>query len=119
ASNGSGRWILSGEKKGFSTNLDNLCKRVIKPAIGSNLWHGWHAFRRGLMTNLYELGVPPEVAQTILRHADASTSRKHYLVLESQKQGRAAMRKLEKSLAIKERKRSKRTPRNRRKPHKH
>ena len=29
------------------------------------LWHGWHAARRGLGTNLYRLGVPDKVIQTI------------------------------------------------------
>jgi integrase len=87
-------WIFAGEKKGFSLNLDNLARREIRPVLKSH-WHGWHAFRRGLSTNLFELGVPAEVAQVILRHADASTTRKHYLVLESRKAGAAAMRKLE------------------------
>jgi integrase len=112
-SNGIGNWILAGDKKGFALNLDNLSRREIRPVVGADRWHGWHSFRRGLMTNLFELGVPPEVAQTILRHADASTSRKHYLMLQSVKQGRAAMRKLERALAHKGAKRSKRKGKNR------
>jgi integrase len=58
-------------------------------------WHGWHAFRRGLTTNLFDLGVPAEVSQLILRHADVETTRRHYLRLQEQKQGAAAMRQFE------------------------
>ncbi len=62
-------------------------------------WHGWHAFRRGLATNLFELGVPAEVAQTILRHSNVSTTREHYIVLKSRSAGAAAMRQLENAVA--------------------
>ena len=95
--NGHSEWIFAGEKKGFSLNLDNLCARDIRPVL-KDRWHGWHAFRRGLATNLFELGVPAEVAQTILRHADVATTRKHYLLLSSRNAGNAAMRKLEKEV---------------------
>jgi integrase len=37
-------------------------------------WHGWHAARRGLGSNLYPLGVPDMVIQRILRHANVSTT---------------------------------------------
>ncbi len=37
-------------------------------------WHGWHAARRGLGSNLYRLGVPDMVIQRILRHANVSTT---------------------------------------------
>lgn len=106
--NNSAKWIFAGEKKGFALHLDNLSRRDIRPALGDR-WHGWHAFRRGLTTNLYGLGVPPETAQILLRHADASTTRKHYLVLKSNEQGAAATQKLEKALANKGRIRAKGT----------
>ena len=41
-------------------------------------WHGWHAARRGLGTNLYRLGLPEKTIQAILRHANVSTT-KHVL----------------------------------------
>jgi integrase len=97
---GKATWIFSGEKMGRPLHLDNLSRRVIKPILKGR-WHGWHAFRRGLATNLYELGVPAEVAQLILRHANVSTTREHYLMLESRGKGAAAMRKLERALAKK------------------
>ena len=37
-------------------------------------WHGWHAARRGLGSNLYRLGVPDMVIQRILR-LDAKAAR--------------------------------------------
>jgi integrase len=42
-------------------------------------WRGWHAFRRGLATNLHEAGVPDVTIQRILRHSDVSTTRRHYM----------------------------------------
>jgi integrase len=102
---GRGPWIFSGVKKGFALHLDNLCRREIRPVLGDR-WHGWHAFRRGIATNLFELGVPAEIARTILRQADVSTTHKHYIMLKSRNAGQAAMRKLERALAKKEQIRS-------------
>lgn len=128
--NGFSAWIFAGAKGGFSLHLDNLCARSIRPALGAR-WHGWHAFRRGLATNLLDIGVPAEVAKTILRHANVATTRAHYIVLESRKAGRAAMLRLEKAIRarVKRAKRGKvgiesgpnmghSKPRKRRKPHK-
>jgi hypothetical protein len=42
-------------------------------------WHGWHAARRGLGSNLYRLGVPDVVIQRILRHANVSTTATYYI----------------------------------------
>jgi integrase len=42
-------------------------------------WHGWHAARRGLGSNLYRLGVPDKVIQMILRHANVSTTVTYYI----------------------------------------
>ena len=47
------------------------------------------------LRSLFGLGVTPEVAQTILRHSDASTTRKHSILLKSLDEGRDAMRRLE------------------------
>ena len=35
--------------------------------------------RRGLATNLHELGVPDKVIQAILRHEDVSTTQRSYI----------------------------------------
>ncbi len=42
-------------------------------------WHGWHAARRGLGSNLYALGVPEKVIQDILRHANVTTTSTYYI----------------------------------------
>ena len=42
-------------------------------------WHGWHAARRGLGSNLYRLGVPEIVIQRVLRHANVSTTNTYYI----------------------------------------
>jgi len=43
-------------------------------------WHGWHAFRRGLGSNLNDLGVPDLTIQRILlRHSNVTTTRKSYI----------------------------------------
>ncbi len=57
-------------------------------------WHGFHAFRRGLATNLHDLGVDDLTIQRILRHGDVSTTRRCYIKTLPE-QSVAAMRKLE------------------------
>ena len=51
--------------------------------------------RRGLSTNLYELGVQPKIIQAILRHSHVETTNRHYIIIQQQKAGSAAMKKLE------------------------
>jgi integrase len=60
-------------------------------------WHGWHAARRGLGTNLYSLGVPEKVIQDILRHANVSTTATYYIKTVPQ-QLTDAMAKLENAM---------------------
>ena len=57
-------------------------------------WHGWHAARRGLGTNLYRLGVPEKTIQAILRPANVSTTNTYY-IKSAADDTRAAMAKLE------------------------
>lgn len=57
-------------------------------------WHGWHAARRGLGTNLYRLGVLEKTIQAILRHANVSTTNTYY-IKSAADDTRAAMAKLE------------------------
>jgi integrase len=57
-------------------------------------WHGWHAARRGLGSNLYRLGVPDMVIQRILRHANVSTTATYYIKTAAA-DVRSAMTKLE------------------------
>ena len=38
-----------------------------------------YAYRRGLATNLHELGIPDKVIQAILRHEDVKTTQRSYI----------------------------------------
>jgi integrase len=94
---------------GQPLNLDNLVRRVITPAIEkcikcrksksehpteghlfeldeSLCWHGWHAFRRGLATNLHEIGVDDKTIQAILRHSDIGITQRIYIKSVSKSQ---------------------------------
>ena len=85
------RKILDGVKHGSSwlfpnsndgaIDLSNLVDRVIKPTFEAAglQWYGWHAYRRGLASNLKELGVDDMVIQKILRHGDVGTTRDSYI----------------------------------------
>jgi integrase len=74
-------WVFPSLKTGRPLNFNNLVRRAIKPALESVglEWHGWHAFRRGLATNLYRIGVADKTVQAILRHANVSTTMEHYV----------------------------------------
>jgi len=63
-------------------------------------WHGWHAFRRGLATNLHDLGVDDKTIQAILRHANVAVTQACYIkTLDSQ--SIAAMQQLESLVDVK------------------
>ena len=102
---------------GKPLNLDNLARRVIAPALSrcaicrkpedehkpeahlferdTSLpsWHGWHAFRRGLATNLQALGVDDKTIQGILQHSDMRLTMNVYVksVSDSQVDALAAL----------------------------
>src|SRR5258708_4044368 len=75
------RGFIFANQHGKPMNLEALAVDVIRPALEeSNLrWHGWHAFRRGLATNLHRLGVSDKVIQQILRHANVTTTMNIYV----------------------------------------
>ena len=85
---------------GGALDLDNLADRVIRPVLTANglTWKGWHAYRRGLATNLHELGVPDIVIQAILRHEDVSTTQRSYIKTVPEVVT-AAMKRLEAQIA--------------------
>jgi hypothetical protein len=88
---------------GKPLNLDNLARRVIVPALSRCAvcrklkdkhkpeghvfqrdqslpqWHGWHALRRGLATNLHTLKVDDKTIQAILRHSNVSLTQNIYI----------------------------------------
>ena len=57
-------------------------------------WQGWHGFRRGLGTNLHDLGVDTLTIQAILRHADPRVTEQAYIKRLPQ-QSIDAMKRLE------------------------
>lgn len=66
---------------GLPINLDGFTRKVIQPNLAVNRlpWHGWHAFRRGLASNLYAMGAQDILVQRILRHAKAHVTRDCYI----------------------------------------
>jgi integrase len=114
----SGPMFANGKRK--PANLNNTLNREILPALNRckecrkakpdhiavavshkferddtlPMWHGWHAFRRGLATTLYGLGVDDLMVQQILRHGEVAVTRRHYIKTTSE-QTVQAMAKLE------------------------
>jgi len=72
-------------------SLHNVVNRVIKPAIPN--FHGFHAGRRGLGSNLNRLGIDDSVIQRILRHSNLSTTQNFY-IKTSRDDVKAAMQRL-------------------------
>lgn len=66
---------------GKPLHLEYEARDHIRPVLKEHgiPWHGWHAFRRGLATNLHELGVADIVIQAILRHSDVAVTRSAYI----------------------------------------
>ncbi len=75
-----GGWLFPNTIHG-PLDLHNLAERVIKPRFQDKqlVWKGWHAYRRGLATNLHGLGVDDKTIQAILRHEDVSTTQRSYI----------------------------------------
>jgi len=69
------------EGDGLPINLDSFTRKTIQPVLQANHipWHGWHAFRRGLASNLYATGAQDILVQRVLRHAKAHVTRDCYI----------------------------------------
>lgn len=72
--------ILRGPS-GKPMNLDNLSKRVVSPLLKSAglKWYGWYSLRRGVATTLAGLTRDGMASKGLLRHADLSTTTRHYV----------------------------------------
>jgi len=92
-------YVFAGPRRGAPLNLANLAARVIMPALKKKQipWLGWHAFRRGLATNLNALGVQPKTIQSLLRHSDVRTTMNIYTQTVTE-DSKSAMKKLEDAL---------------------
>lgn len=68
-------------------DLDHLGRGTVKKAFKSRgvEWKGWHSFRRGLASTLFELGCDDLTVQRILRHAKVTVTREHYIKLRDPK----------------------------------
>ena len=62
-------------------DLATMGSKKIKPALAESgiIWHAWHAFRRGLATNLHDLGIQDKVIQAILRHGSIGVTQNIYI----------------------------------------
>lgn len=65
---------------GQHMDFDKLARRV-RPVVESLKidWYGWHGFRRGIASNLYELGADEKIVRRILRHAKSHVTKDRYI----------------------------------------
>jgi integrase len=91
-------FIFSGPKSGKPLDLHNVASRVIRPTLkkAGIEWAGWHGFRRGLSTTLYELGADAKTRMAILRHAKIAVTDEIY-TQSVDSVSRAALAKVEKA----------------------
>jgi integrase len=89
-------WIFAGGRCGRPAQLRNIARRVIIPTLANAglQWRGWHAFRRGVASNLHVLGVPDLTIQKIMRHSDLRTTVACYIKTRDE-QTMIAMQRLE------------------------
>lgn len=80
---------------GGPIKLQDVEDEIRAKLVGTGLkWKGLYAFRRGLCSNLWALGVREEVAALILRNS-VEVVRKHYLKFDAERLKLEAMQKLE------------------------
>lgn len=72
-------YVLAGPS-GKPIDLHNLANRVVIPALrkADIPWHGWYSLRRGAAT-LAATVESPLAAKGLLRHADLTTTARHYI----------------------------------------
>ena len=60
---------------GECLDTDKWAQRVIRRAVETVglPWYWWHGFRRGIASNLYELGANDKIVRRILRHTPTLT----------------------------------------------
>jgi integrase len=95
-------WVFEGPRV-FPLDLATLGSKHIKKALrGTGIeWHGFHAFRRGLGTRLYNNGTPLPTIGRILRHgSESEVTMKHYVDVEEETKA-AALENLPRKQAAK------------------
>ena len=80
----------------FPVELEHLGNRTVRSAMErlELRWSGWHGFRRGIASNLFELGCDDLTVQRVLRHSKVQVTRDHYIKVRDPKLD-AAMNKLQ------------------------
>jgi integrase len=103
-------WVWPASRGKLPMDLNNLYRRHIQDSmeVAKLTWHGWHAFRRGLASNLSALGVPDNVIQQILRHGDLSTTQRFYRKTR-RPAVKNAMQKLSRKLATTDKQRTRKS----------
>ena len=99
------RMLFQG-RGGLPINLDAYTRRVVLSALKKIgiPWYGWHAFRRGLASNLYALGAQDKIVQRILRHSRPHVTRDCYIkvfdhtVLQAMQKLEAALERADRDL---------------------
>ena len=86
-------------KLGRPLDLEWLYRTQMKDVLkkAGIVWAGWHAFRRGLASNLNRLGVDDSIIQSILRHSTVATTQTLY-IKTARPDAVAAMRQLSEAL---------------------
>jgi integrase len=71
----------------FPVELEHLGNRTVRAAMESLelRWSGWHGFRRGIASNLFELGCDDLVVQRVLRHSKVQVTREKYIKVRNPK----------------------------------
>jgi integrase len=93
-----GEYIFAGSRSGKPVWMENVLALQILPRLEEAKveWKGFHAFRRGLATNLHRLGVEDLVISRILRHSNVATTRAAY-IQQVPKVSKDAMKRIERA----------------------
>jgi integrase len=85
---------------GKPLRLNNVLRSCVLPLLSAAKieFHGWHAFRRGLATNLHDLGIDDHTIKAILRHSSVTVTQRSY-IKSLPKQSVAAMTAFDSSVA--------------------
>ena len=77
---------------GSALDPNNILRDQLQPAFkraGVECWAGWHAFRRGVATNLHGMGASDKDIQGVLRHSNVSVTQTCYIKTANQDSARA------------------------------
>jgi integrase len=78
--------IFAGIRQSYA-DLDKMALREVRPVLESAgiKWRGWHSFRRGVASNLFQLGVDELTVQRILRHSKVNVTRERYIKVRDER----------------------------------